>query len=217
MARVPRSELDHLVVTAPDLATGHEFLHRALGVIPQSGGEHPRMGTHNCFVRMGERVYLEVIAADPDVRPPGRPRWFQLDRPESVRACRLATWVVRTDDIRAAAAASPVPLGSVEPMSRGKLDWLITIPGDGSMPLEGVAPSLIQWPGRTHPADALEDTGCRLLRLEGFHRDPDTVNRMLEAIGFQGKFDVSPLAPGQPPHLVAHIQTPAGLRRLRGA
>ena len=214
---MPRSELDHLVVTAPDLATGHEFLHRALGVIPQSGGEHPRMGTHNCFVRLGERMYLEVIAADPEARPPGRPRWFQLDRPESVRACRLATWVVRTDDIRAAAAASPVSLGSVEPMSRGKLDWLITIPEDGSMPLEGVVPTLIQWPGETHPADALMDTGCRLLRLEGFHRDPDKVSGMLEAIGFEGRFDVSPLAPGQPPHLVAHIQTPAGARRLRGA
>lgn len=215
---MPRSELDHLVVTAPDLSTGVEFLHRALGVIPQQGGEHPRMGTHNCFVRLGERVYLEVIAADPDARPPGRPRWFQLDRPESVRACRLATWVVRTDDIRAAAAASPVPPGRVEAMSRGDLNWLITIPEDGGMPLEGVAPSLIQWPAdATHPADRLEDTGCRLTRLEGFHRDPDRVSEMLKAIGFQGKFDISPLAPGQPPHLVAHIQTPIGPRRIRGA
>ena len=214
---MPSSRLDHLVVTAPSLPTGVEFLHRALGAIPQTGGEHPRMGTHNCFVRLGERLYLEVIAADPDVPHPGRPRWFQLDRPESVRACRLATWVVRTDDIRAAAAASPVPLGNVEPMSRGQLSWLITIPADGSLPLEGVAPTLIQWPTEAHPADTLQDTGCRLLRLEGFHPQPDAVSGMLKAIGFQGEFEVSPLARGQPAHLVAHIQTPQGRRRLRGA
>ena len=175
------------------------------------------MGTHNCFVRLGERLYLEVIAADPEAPRPARPRWFQLDQPESVRACRLATWVVRTDDIRAAAAASPVPLGKVEPMSRGQLNWLITIPEDGSLPLDGVAPSLIQWPAETHPADTLQDTGCRLLRLEGFHPDCDKVSGLLKAIGFQGEFDALPLPPGQPPHLVAHIQTPSGRRRLRGA
>jgi hypothetical protein len=185
--------------------------------MPQAGGEHPRMGTHNCFVRLGERVYLEVIAADPDAAHPGRPRWFQLDQPDSVRACRLATWVARTDDIRAATAASPVPLGNVEPMSRGQLNWLITIPADGSLPLEGVAPTLIQWPTETHPADTLQNTGCRLLRLEGFHPQSEEVDGMLKAIGFQGEFAVSPLPPGQPPHLVAHLQTPAGRRRLRGA
>ena len=212
-----RSQLDHIVVTAPDLGTGVQFLHGALGVMPQVGGEHPRMGTHNCFVRLGERVYLEVIAADRSAAPPGRPRWFQLDQPDSVRACRLATWVVRTDDIHAAAAASPVPLGNVESMSRGQLNWLITIPANGGLPLEGVAPTLIQWPTEAHPADTLQDTGCRLLRLEGFHQQPEEVSGMLKAIGFQGEFAVSPLPRGQAPHLVAHIQTPAGRRRLRGA
>ena len=212
-----RSELDHLVVTAPDLGTGADFIRRSLGAIPQGGGEHPRMGTHNCFVRLGERLYLEVIAADPEAARPGRPRWFQLDQRESVRACRLATWVVRTDDIRAAVAASPVALGSVEPMSRGALSWLITIPADGSLPLEGVAPTLIEWPAGPHPADTLQDTGCRLLSLEGFHPRPEEVSGVLKAIGFEGEFAVSPLPRGAPPHLVARIQTPGGRRRLRGA
>ena len=214
---MPSSQLDHIVVTAPDLGTGVQFLHGALGAIPQVGGEHPRMGTHNCFVRLGERLYLEVIAADRSAPPPGRPRWFQLDQPDSVRACRLATWVVRTDDIRAAAAASPVPLGNVEEMSRGQLSWLITIPADGSLPLAGVAPTLIQWPTEAHPADTLQDTGCRLLRLEGFHPQSEKVSNVVKAIGFQGEFSVSSLPRGQPPYLVAHIQTPAGRRRLRGA
>lgn len=212
---MPRSHIDHIAVTAPSLATGVEFVHRTLGVMPQVGGEHPRMGTHNCFLRLGEKVYLEVISANPAAPRPGRPRWFQLDRPDSVRTPRLATWIARTDDIRAAVAASPVPLGSVEPMSRGQLSWLITIPEDGSLPLGGVAPTLIQWPAGTHPANTLQDLGCSLIRLEAFHPDAGKVSSVLASIEFQGEFSVSPLRAGEQPYLVAHIQTPEGLRQLR--
>ncbi len=209
-----RSHLDHIVITVPSLAAGVEYLSQTLGVDPQLGGEHPRMGTHNYFVKLGEQLYLEVISINPHAPPPGRPRWFGLDRPDANRAPQLTTWVARTDDIRAAASASPVPLGNVEPMSRGNLNWLITIAQDGSVPLNGIAPSLIQWPPDTHPTNTLDDLGCSLLRLEGFHPDPDKVSGVLRAIGFQDEFSVSPTAPGEQPYLVAHVQSPAGLRRL---
>jgi len=212
---VPRCHIDHIVITAPDLAAGVEFVRRSLGVMPQVGGEHPLMGTHNYFLKLGEKVYLEVISVNPDAARPARPRWFQLDEPDSIRVSRLATWIVRTDDIHAAVAASPVPLGNVEPMSRGQLNWLITIPKDGSLPLQGLAPTLIRWPPETHPTNTLQDLGCSLIRLEGFHPQAEKVRSVLESIGFQGKFSVSPLPPGQPPYLVAHIRTPAGPRQLR--
>jgi len=214
---VPRSHIDHIAVTAPSLATGVEFVRRTLGVMPQVGGEHPRMGTHNYFLRLGEKVYLEIISVNPDAPHPGRPRWFQLDQPDSIQTPRLATWIVRTDDIRGAVAASPVSLGNVEPMSRGQLHWLITIPEDGSLPLRGVAPTLIQWPPGTHPADTLQDLGCFLKRLEGFHPEAGKVTSVLESIGFQGAFSVSALPPGDQPYLVAYIETPAGPRQLRAA
>jgi len=211
---MPRSHLDHIVITAPSLAVGVEYARRALGVAPQIGGEHPRMGTHNYFLKLGEKVYLEVISVNPSAPPPDRPRWFGLDETDSNRAPRLATWIARTDDIQAAVDASPVSLGNVEPMSRGQLNWLITIPKDGSLPLQGLAPTLIQWPPGTHPANTLQDSGCSLIRLEGFHPQAGKVSGVLESIGFQGNFSVSPLPPGERPYLVAHIQTPAGLRRL---
>jgi hypothetical protein len=206
-----RSHIDHLVITAPSLAAGAEHVRRALGVEAQPGGEHSRMGTHNRFVRLGERVYLEVIAVNPAAPSPGRPRWFALDEPSS--APRLATWAARTDDIHAAAAASTVSLGTVEPMSRGQLEWLITVPGDGRLVLGGLAPALIQWPEGVHPADSLKDSGCSLVQLEAFHPEPDKVRGILSSIGFEGEFRVSP---GKAPYLVAHIGTPAGLRRLGG-
>lgn len=213
---MPRALIDHIVVTAASLAAGVEHVRRALGVAPQPGGEHARMGTHNCLLRLGERVYLEVVAVNPSAPPPGRPRWFQLDDADSVRTPRLATWVARTDDVHATAAAASVPLGKVEPMSRGKLNWLITVTEEGGLRLGGLAPALIQWPEGVHPADGLKDLGCSLIRLEAFHPEPDKMRGLLQSIGFEGELGVSPLPAGEAPRLLAHIRTPAGERRLGG-
>lgn len=214
---MPRSRIDHIVVTAPSLDAGVEYVRAALGVEPQSGGEHAHMGTHNRLLRLGERVYLEVIAVNPAAPPPGRPRWFRLDEPDAVRVPRLATWVARTDDVRGAAAASSVPLGKVELMSRGKLEWLITVREDGGLRLGGLAPALIQWPEGVHPADGMKDSGCSLVRLEAFHPGPDKVLGLLQSIGFEGELEVRQLPPGAVPYLVAHIATPPGTRRIGGA
>jgi Glyoxalase-like domain len=204
------SRFDHLIVTASSLEEGVAHVRRALGVEMQAGGEHVRMGTHNCLLRLGEKLYLEVLAANPAAPRPDRPRWFQLDDPESVRTPRLANWAARCDDIRAAASASPVSLGKIEPMSRGDFEWLITIPDDGKLPLQGLAPTLIQWRSKTHPGETLKDLGCSLLRIEGSHPRPEAVTGVLKSIGFEGELAVSK---GEP-RLAAHIRTLAGERRL---
>jgi hypothetical protein len=214
---VPRCHLDHITITAPTLAVGVEYVRETLGVAPQVGGEHPRMGTHNYFLKLGEKVFLEIISVNPNAPRPDRPRWFGLDELDPNRPPRLATWIARTDDIHAAAAASPVSLGNVEPMSRGRLNWLITIPKDGSLPLHGLAPVLIQWPAGIHPTNTLQDLGCSLIRFEGFHPQAGKVSSVLKSIGFEGEFSVSPLPSGEQAYLVAHIQTPAGPRRLRAS
>jgi hypothetical protein len=187
---MPRSQLDHIVITAPSLGLGVDYVRQTLGVTPQMGGEHPRMGTHNCFVKLGEKVFLEVIAVNPKASRPQRPRWFALDELKADEGPRLAAWVARTDDIKAAAVASPLHLGKVEPMTRGQLHWQITVPEDGSLPCQGIAPSLIQWPPGTHPASTLHDLGCSLARFEGFHLDAQRVSAVLAAIGFDGEFSV---------------------------
>jgi hypothetical protein len=50
--------MDHMTIAAPSLAVGVEYVRQTLGVAPQVGGEHPRMGTHNCFLKLGEKFYL---------------------------------------------------------------------------------------------------------------------------------------------------------------
>lgn len=142
---MPRSQIDHITVTAPTLASGTDFVRQALGVVPQPGGEHPRMGTHNLLLRLGDAAFLEVISPDPDAAPPQRPRWFGLDTLHADSPPALATWVARTDDIHRTASAGSEPLGCIEPMRRGSLDWLITIPADGALPVDGIGPALIEW------------------------------------------------------------------------
>jgi glyoxalase-like protein len=206
-----RSALDHLVVVAPTLAEGIASVREALGVGPQRGGEHSRMGTHNALLRLGGAMYLEVIAVNPTAPDPGRARWFGLDRLQAGSAPRLATWVARTDDARTAMAVSPIPPGSLEPMTRGDLAWTITIPAGGELLEGGVAPMLIQWTGGSHPAGRLPDVGLSLERLDLVHPRRDAIASMLEWIGFEGQVCVTQ---GEHPALVAHVRTPAGSRTL---
>jgi len=212
---MPRSRIDHLVITAPSLEAGTCYLRNLLGVEPVPGGIHPRMGTHNRLLKLGESCYLEVIAADPTAPHPNRPRWFELDAPGLLQPC-LRAWVANTDGIEAACAASPLPLGRIEPMCRGELEWLISIPANGGLVMQGVAPQLIQWPADRHPAATLADSGCRLVGLTGFHPQAKQIEHCLASIGFDDCFSFSLPPPGFGPHLTATIQTPTGLRRIGG-
>ncbi len=214
LSRMPHCLLDHLVIAAPTLEAGAEYVRQTLGVRPQTGGAHPRMGTHNLLLRLGESIYLEVIARNPDAPDPKRPRWFALDRLQPGSPPRLAAWVARTENIHASAAASAEPLGNIEAMSRGSLNWLITLPGDGGPPLDGIAPALIEWHTERHPAANLQDMRLSLIRLDAFHPEPQRITALLRTVGFQGPVSVLPPPEGTAPHLVAHIDTPQGPREL---
>jgi len=211
---MPRTFLDHIAITAFSLEAGAAFVADALGVAPRAGGEHPRMATHNQLLRLGDATYLEVIAPNPAAPAPGRPRWFGLDALGPRSAPALSTWVVRSTDIQASTAAASEPLGQIEPMSRGALDWRITIPADGSVPLDGAAPALIEWHADAHPASRMEDRGCALALLEILHPDPDRVSRLLSSLALDAPVSVRRSEPGAAARLIAHIDTPRGRRVL---
>lgn len=206
--------IDHLVVTARDLATGVAWLEQELGVTASGGGRHPRMATHNKLLRIGENFYLEVIAPDPAAPAPGRARWFGLDRLGDDAPPALRTWVARAEGIASSLASSTEDLGQVEPMSRGDLNWLISITPDGSLPLGGVAPALIEWPQGVHPARSLPDCGCRLLSLELHHPQPSRVSALLDSIDVvEPGVELSVRMSGAP-GLVARLATPGGVKTL---
>ena len=207
--------IDHLIVTAPSLEAGNAFVQQSLGVAPAGGGKHPRMGTHNRLLRLGEGLFLEVIAVDPDAPVPGRPRWFGLDHMRQDTLPRLAGWVARTERIESSAAASTDDLGAIEAMTRGALTWRITIPTDGELPLAGVAPALIEWDTDAHPTVLLPDHGLSLVELQIFHTEPERLARLLQSIDFAGPVSILPLNAGATAFMIAHIATRSGIRQLK--
>ena len=202
--------IDHLVVVAPDLAAGSSFVDETLGQPLTDGGQHARMGTHNRVMSTGDSTYLEVIAIDPSASAPDHPRWFGLDAP--VAEPRLALWVARTDDIAATTTAAHESLGSVESLSRGEISWQLTLPPDGSVPIDGLGPLVLQWEGQP-VGSRLPESGVHLVSLTIAHPDPARVRAQLESIGMLGPVTVQQdLAP----HLIAAFDTPGGPRFLTG-
>lgn len=161
-------ELDHLAIACTDLTQGADWLRAQLGVDLRPGGAHQRYGTHNMLLGLGD-IYLELIAPDPAATP-DVPRWFGLDH--FTGSPRPANWICRTTDF----AAAPAMTGPPRDMSRGALTWQITVPDDGSLPMNGAYPTLLQWaPGVTPPADTLPDSGIRLIRWDVSHPMADVI------------------------------------------
>ena len=206
-----KSEIDHLVISAPTKARGIEYVADLLGVTPTGGGFHPKMGTHNALLRLGEETYLEVIAIDPDARDPERPRWFGLDHLAVDSEPQLITWVCRTSDIETATQNTPFAAGSITEMSRGNLHWLISLPDDGSLIWEGIAPNLIQWSDQP-PVISMPVSSCELESLELNHPQAIRLNNWLQEVEFDSPcLTVSDAAPIS---IKAKIQTPRGLCTL---
>lgn len=172
------------------------------------------MGTHNLLLRLGESLFLEIISPDPEVAPPGRPRWFGLDNIRPGSPPSLAAWVVRTDDIKSAVTRSSEPLANIELMTRGDIEWSITISADGALPLDGAAPMLIEWHTAFHPATSLGDYGLSLAGLRIYHPEHARISHLLHSIECSGPVHVAPPNDDMPLCLVAHINTPRGLREL---
>jgi len=208
----PAVTFDHLVVAATSLADGIEYIADVLGVTAHPGGKHVAMGTHNALVRLSERTFLEIIAIDPEGKKPPRPRWFDLDnialQAELTERPRLIHWVARTSGIENVAAACPIPLGTVHPMSRGAYRWRITIPEDGALPAKGLVPTLIEWDVPQHPAESLPKSDVTLVSLAAAHPEPASIRAALASLGQEG---VLPVTYDRDARLAAMLRTPRGL------
>lgn len=206
--------LDHLTVAALSLEAGVEHVRRNLGVVVPPGGAHPLMGTHNCLMRLGEAVFLEIIAPDPAATPQ-RTRWFALDDPEMRtrlnHSPRLISWVVSVPDLKAALGGIDRSAGEAVPLTRGSLSWLISVPRDGSMRFGGAFPTLIEWPPGPHPASDMADLGCRFEHLAIGH--PDSAG-LVAALGPLFGDDRVTITSNASARLRATIRTPEGAREL---
>jgi hypothetical protein len=206
------SRVDHLVYAAPNLDAAVERVEELLGVRASPGGSHPRWGTRNALVSLGDRTYLEIIAPDPSLPAPDSPRIFGID---DLTAPRLVTWAASGRDLAAlsaTAAGGGVVLGAVGTGSRrtpdgATLSWTLTNPG-GTLG-DGLVPFFIDWGDTPHPAASAAE-GAALVDMRAEHPEPDRIRAMLETLGLD-----LPVTRGPEPALVAYIATRNGRAELR--
>ena len=76
----------------------------------------------------------------------------------------------------------PVDLGEVVDFARGDRTWRLTVPKDGSLPMDGLLPAFIEWSPGPHPSTGQQDLG---VTLKGVHLrcpDPDALSKILKAL-----------------------------------
>lgn len=173
--------LDHLVYTARTLSEGMDSIEKIMGVRPVIGGQHPRWGTHNALLSLGEKIYLEVIAPDPDLPQPEK---GFLPKEIFKGAPKLTTWVMRTakiEEMYHALTSAELKIGALSEGSRMKpdgslLSWKLTDPSVFTE--NGAIPFLIDWGDSVHPAQVLP-RGGELMVFSIEHPDPESLGHFL--------------------------------------
>ncbi len=193
---------DHIVIGAESLESGNRWMRQESGIEIPAGGRHPRMATHNLVTATGPDTYLEVIAKDPEMASPKRPRWFGLD--DKSVAGRLAAspfplaWVASTDALDAACAKARsvgVDVGRPLSMSRDNLRWRIAVRDDGSPCLGGAAPMIMEWPTGAHPAGGMTDLGIRIRRISIATPHAGKLTALFDVLGLAERPDVTTAFP----------------------
>lgn len=209
-------KLDHLTMIAPNLAEGVAHVRACLDLDVPFGQRHGYMGTHNHLLQIGGTVYLEIVAVDPDAQPPLRARWFGLDDRKRITADwdagrRLRGWVARTDAIDDTLARWGDMFGSKVALPPANSTFDFAIPDDGSLPLDGAAPSLIDRRGRERSMANIADLGARLASFSLQHPEATSIAELYRALNI----DRPPtIVHGRDLRYRAQIETHGRLREL---
>jgi Glyoxalase-like domain len=209
-------KLDHLTVIAPTLKEGVSHVRACLDLDVPFGQRHGYMGTHNHLLQLGGSVYLEIVAADPEAERPIRPRWFNLDNPQAVRrdwdaGRRLRGWVGNADPIDTVLIGREGIFGTRVSLPWSDPSFDFAIPDDGTLPLDGAAPSVIGRRGKPRSMANMADLGARLLSFAIEHPNAGAISELYHVLDI----DHPPIVRlGATLRYSASIATPTGTRGL---
>jgi hypothetical protein len=199
--------LDHILLGAPELQAGIDFVEKQTGVRAAFGGVHPGRGTQNALLSLGERRYLEIIAPDPAQPGAKNPIASNL---HSLKEPRLIAWAAHPGNVSAFAEklrAAGIKFDGPTPGSRKRpdgqlLNWQIVSLADTA---SGLLPFFIEW-GRdsVHPSvDAPK--GCTLLNFAAETPESEKLTATLKALDLG-----LPVKKAERPRLHAIISGPKG-------
>jgi len=199
--------IDHIIYTASSLKEGMDHIESILGVRPKIGGPHPKWGTENARLSLGQ-CYLEVVAPDPssDILP--SVTWIASFLESSPK---LSSWVLRTEDIeltKSIAIEADINIGNIQSGNRMEpdgtlLEWQLTDPY--TMPYHGTLPFLINWGNSPHPSQNTPVAG-NLERLIIEHPENEVIREKLERLGMDLEVKKT-----NEVRLIAEIRTEHGL------
>jgi len=163
-------KLDHIVLGANTLQEGTDYVEKKLGLSLSEIGFHHHMGTHNRVIKIGENIYLEVIAIDPNANKPKHFRWFNLDIEEQQARLKISPQIIgyvienKNKDM----------LKFYNPFfkaSRGDYRWEFAMPKCDNNQIKneliesGLVPSLIKWKSKK-PVDQMVDNYFELEKIQ---------------------------------------------------
>jgi len=201
------SLLDHILLGAPELQAGIDFVQKHTGVRAIFGGVHPGRGTQNALLSLGERRYLEIIAPDPAQPGVKNPIASNL---HSLTEHQLIGWAAHpgsvtafAEKLRAAGIKCDGPTQGSRKRPDGQfLKWQIVSLADTA---SGLLPFFIEWSqDSVHPSlDAPK--GCRLLSFAAETPDPEKLAATLKTLNLD-----LPIQKAERPRLHAIISGPKG-------
>lgn len=203
---VPNS-IDHILLIVNDLDSGMNQFERMTGVKPQVGGAHPGRGTQNALVSLGDAMYVEIIAPNPD-DVAGEAAAAQAAPYDSLTPI---SWAIRSEDLDAlvarlrqnGVATGPITPGSRVRPSGAKLEWRTLMLAEAAQPF---APFFIQWGAFSqHPATT-SPMGCTLRDLRFEHPAPDELRSMFSALGIETIVEQGPR-----PRMQIELACPRGM------
>lgn len=187
------AQLDHLIITVPDLEAGVAAVEEATGVRAVPGGSHPGRGTANFLLGLaptgwpeGAHTYLEILGPDLQQEKPADGT-LPLDAHLATEPT-LQTWAIHPPAFLAKVAAANtagIDFGEVQDMARDtaegdRLEWRLTT--RSPLPHEGAQPFLIDWGESVHPAEAALPT-LELLEFRVESPEPEAARQVLEVLG----------------------------------
>ena len=162
--------LDHIVFGSFTLEEGTEFVENILQAKLSDIGYHKDMGTHNRVIRISERVYLEVIAIDPEIRNINNRIWFNLDnskiQSKLKKSPQIIGYVIENKYINITKYYDPF-----FESSRDIYKWQFAMPTfnnnilDSKIIEAGMIPSLISWKSEK-PIHKLKKNQFELISFE---------------------------------------------------
>ncbi len=179
------ARLDHVIYAGRDLDELVAAFAALTGVTPARGGRHPGLGTHNALASLGDDVYFELLAVDPEQK--ASLAGTLGGRIDALPAPRLFAYMLRCRDLERRqrvlerhGIASDLFDASRDTPDGRTLRWRLLVPHDN--PFGDFVPKFIDWLDTVHPATT-SVRGCSVESFELGHPRSTELNALLVELG----------------------------------